>query len=196
MEFYAGNRMQNYGLALFCKYPMVNRGRIDLESGTSTCCYADILFREDTLRVYNLHLQSTRLSDQQYGFLDTLKLRYDDQQMEEFRDLSVRLRDAFVKRAAQADIVKTHTDSCPYPLILCGDFNDTPVSYTCRTIRKGLQDVFAEAGWGVGRTYVGRFPSFRIDYIFCSDAFEALHFNNKKLRLSDHYPVTGFLRLP
>jgi endonuclease/exonuclease/phosphatase family metal-dependent hydrolase len=153
------------------------------------------LIDQDTFRVYNCHLQSVNLDSEQYQILDSLKFRYDDEQIAEIRDISGRLRDAFIKRAAQADIIKADISTCPHPVIVCGDFNDTPVSYTYRTIRDGLLDAFSESGWGLGRTYNGEFPSFRIDYILHSESIEALYFSREKIMLSDHFPIIGYLKL-
>jgi endonuclease/exonuclease/phosphatase (EEP) superfamily protein YafD len=127
--------------------------------------------------------------------MDSLKLRYDDQQMADIKDISFRLRDAFIKRAAQADIIAAHISGCSHPVIICGDFNDTPVSYTYRTIRDGLMDAFSESGWGLGRTYNGKFPSFRIDYILYGGSIDALFFTREKIKLSDHFPIISYLKV-
>ena len=161
----------------------------------SFCSYSDIQVFDDTIRVYNLHLQSIRLNSQHYRLIDSLKFRYDNQQMEEIMDISFRLRDAFIKRAAQADLIANHIETCTHPVIVCGDFNDTPVSYSYRRIGSDLRDAFAETGWGIGRTYNGKFPSFRIDYILAGKELEAIYFRRKKVRLSDHFPITGYLKL-
>ena len=195
IEYAISNPQNCYGIATFSFYPIVGRGRIEMKSSLSLCIFTDIIVDEDTLRIYNMHLQSIRLNHQHYRFIDSLKFRYDNQQMEEIKDISYRLRDAFVKRASQADLVAGHIAESPYAVIICGDFNDTPVSYSYRRIRAGLQDAFVESGWGVGRTYNGKFPSFRIDYILFDDNLEALHFSRKKVRLSDHYPITGYLKI-
>jgi endonuclease/exonuclease/phosphatase family metal-dependent hydrolase len=184
-----------YGIAIFSQYPILRKGEVDINSTMSICSYADIRVRDDTIRVYNMHLQSTRLNSQHYRFIDSLKFRYDNQQMEEIKDISYRLRDAFITRAGQADRIAEHIAHCPYTVILCGDFNDTPVSYTYRRISKGLKDAFVECGFGIGRTYIGKFPSFRIDYIMYSDRLEARHYSRKRVRLSDHFPVEAFLQL-
>ncbi len=189
IDYTVSNRRRNYGIATFSRYPIINKGSVPLEDRLSICIYSDILMDKDTFRVYNCHLQSIHLNDKHYQFMDSLKLRYDNQQMADIKDISFRLRDAFIKRAAQADIIAAHISSCPHPVIICGDFNDTPVSYTYRTIRDGLQDAFSESGWGLGRTYNGKFPSFRIDYILHSGSMEALFFTREKVKLSDHFPI-------
>lgn len=188
------NRRSGYGIATFSHYPIIQTGRIPLQ-GSSICVYSDILMEQDTFRVYNCHLQSINLDSEQYQILDSLKFRYDDKQIAEIKDISFRLRDAFIKRAGQADIIAAHISGCPHPFIICGDFNDTPVSYTYRTIRDGLQDAFAESGWGLGRTYNGKFPSFRIDYILHSVSIDALFFSREKVMLSDHFPIISYLKV-
>jgi len=195
ISYAATNSNFGYGIATFSHYPIIHSGRVPLEYKYSICIYSDILMDQDTIRVYNCHLQSVNLDSEQYQILDSLKFRYDDQQIAEIKDISGRLRDAFIKRAAQADIIAAHLSHCPYPVIICGDFNDTPVSYTYRTIKNGLQDAFAESGWGLGRTYNGKFPSFRIDYILHSESIEALYFSREKIMLSDHFPIIGYLKL-
>ena len=184
-----------YGIATFSHYPIIQRGSVPLEYRYSLCIYSDILIDQDTFRVYNCHLQSINLDSEQYQILDSLKFRYDNQQIEEIKDISFRLRSAFIKRAAQADIIAAHVSNCPHPVIICGDFNDTPVSYTYHTIKDGLQDAFSGSGWGLGRTYNGEFPSFRIDYILHSESIEAMFFSREKVRLSDHFPIIGYLKV-
>jgi endonuclease/exonuclease/phosphatase family metal-dependent hydrolase len=195
IEYTVSNRRRNYGIATFSNYPIIHTGSILLEDRVSICIYSDILMDQDTFRVYNCHLQSIYLDSERYQLLDSLKFRYDDKQIAEIKDISFRLRDAFIKRAAQADIIAAHISGCPHPVIICGDFNDTPVSYTYRTIRDGLKDAFAESGWGLGRTYNGKFPSFRIDYILHSESIGALFFSREKVMLSDHFPIISYLKV-
>jgi len=195
IEYTVHNRNNKYGVALFSHYPIVDKGKVELNNSMSFCSFTDIQVFDDTIRVYNMYLQSIRLNSQHYRLIDSLKFRYDNQQMEDIMDISFRLRNAFVKRAAQADLIAGHIEKCTHPLIVCGDFNDTPVSYSYRRIGGDLRDAFAETGWGIGRTYNGKFPSFRIDYILAGKELEAVYFMRKKVRLSDHFPITGYLKL-
>jgi len=75
-------------------------------------------------------------------------------------------------------------------VIVCGDFNDTPVSFSYHTLADGLTDAFVNSGQGIGRTYIGKLPSFRIDYIFHGDRFESYNFKTLDYRMSDHLPVS------
>ena len=105
-----------------------------------------------------------------------------------------KLKKAFVLRAGQVDILADHLASCRYPVILCGDFNDTPSSYTYRRLTKKLNDTYIEQGKGLfGATYGGRLPSFRIDYILHTGTFRADDYYKYPVDLSDHFPITATL---
>jgi endonuclease/exonuclease/phosphatase family metal-dependent hydrolase len=184
----------NYGIATFSSYPVVGKGVIRFENSFNISIYTDINFNGDTIRIFNNHLQSVHLNIQNYAFLDSLKLRYNDQQLNEILDISYRLKDAFIKRAQQADMISKKISESPYPVIICGDFNDTPVSYTYKKIKSSLSDSFIEAGSGIGSTYAGIFPSFRIDYILHQSNMNALYTERVRLKLSDHYPILTYLR--
>ncbi len=195
LEFTAGNGQGGYGIATFSAYPIVNSGSIRFENTINISIYTDIRIGKDTLRIYNNHLQSIYFRRENYLFLNSLRLRYDNGQMEEIRDISYRLRDAFVKRARQAETIAAHKAECPYRLVVCGDFNDTPVSYTYYRLSEEMEDAFTQTGWGTGRTYNGKFPSFRIDYILHGKGLEPLFFTRKKVWLSDHFPIVSYLRI-
>ena len=182
-----------YGIATFSKYPVVGQGVISFDRTRNMSIYTDIAFRDDTIRIYNNHLQSVNFRSSNYEFIDSLRLRYDENQLKELQDISSKLKMAFIKRAHQADKVAASISHSPYPVIVCGDFNDTPVSYTYHTMSKGLDDAFVRAGSGTGDTYLGRL-SFRIDYILYSGEFKALDFEKVEARLSDHYPIMAILR--
>jgi len=184
----------NYGIATFSSYPIVGKGVTRFENSFNISIHTDINFNGDTLRVFNNHLQSIHLNVKNYTFLDSLRLRYNDQQLNEILDISYRLKDAFIKRAQQADRISEKISESPYPVIICGDFNDTPVSYTYKKMKSSLSDSFMEAGYGIGSTYSGIFPSFRIDYILHQSDMTALFTERVRLKLSDHYPIITYLR--
>ena len=112
----------------------------------------------------------------------------------DIRNISVSLKKGFAQRAHQAQVVKAQIDLSPYPVIVTGDFNDTPVSYSYRKIRKGLNDSFVTSGYGAGFTYRGNYPPNRIDYILYDNALESRQFDIIKAKYSDHYPVVAWLR--
>lgn len=180
----------NYGLATFSQYPIINKEVLRFENSSNSCLYSDMIIFGDTVRVYNAHLQSISLKKKNYNFVDSLVFRFNSKRVDEVKDISGRLKNAFIKRAEQVDILSDHIRRSPYPVIVCGDFNDTPVSYTYQKIRDDLHDAFVKAGKGTGNTYRGNFPSFRIDFIFHSKIFRSLNYQTHRIDLSDHYPVS------
>jgi endonuclease/exonuclease/phosphatase (EEP) superfamily protein YafD len=121
--------------------------------------------------------------------LDSLIFNYDNRHLDEVKVISVKMRDAYIKRALQADQLARHIRESPYPVIVCGDFNDTPFSYTYYKVRNHLKDAFVESGSGFGSTYHDNFPPIRIDYIFYSPSMKSLLFRDDKKGGSDHFPV-------
>ena len=91
--------------------------------------------------------------------------------------------------------MNTEIKNSPYPVVLCGDFNDTPVSYCYNVVSKSLEDSFIESGSGVGTTYIGKIPSNRIDYIFHSDQLESMEFKTHQVSYSDHKPISCYVGL-
>lgn len=184
-----------YGIATYSKYPIVNKGNVPFPKSYNACIYTDILFDYDTIRIYNVHLQSIRLVKNNYNFMDSLMFDFNKTRMYEVRDISERLKTAFIRRSEQVNRVKEHLNKTKYPIILCGDFNDTPVSYTYQQLIGDMKDAFEGSGHGIGNTYRGNFPSFRIDYIFHSDQLVSGRYHSDHIKLSDHYPVECELAL-
>ena len=185
-----------FGIATFSRYPIIRKSRIPFNSTGNAAMYTDILFRSDTIRVFNLHLQSIKFRQKDYAFMDTVKLKYSNQQMREIRDIGSQLKTAFTLRSEQATMISSYIKSSPHPVIIMGDFNDTPQSFTYRKIKKGNRDAFRKAGRGFGNTYAGELPSFRIDYILCSDPVIPYEFKRIKTSFSDHFPITSWFHLP
>lgn len=178
-----------YGMVTYSRHPIVDTGELRFENSANACIFTDIQVGNDTLRVYNIHLQSFRLKERNLNFLLNQDYRKESQAMDEIKDISFRFRDAVQKRAHQVDKVTNHMLSSPYPVLVCGDFNESPISYNYRRMTKSLNDAFVDAGVGVGHTYKGFFPSFRIDYILYSSTFAATGYSSPKIYHSDHFPV-------
>lgn len=178
------------GLALFSKYPITDKGFIGFDQSTNLAIYADIQLPEGKVRVYNLHLQSFHLNHKEYQMFDSLQFENNDRNLDFVRRLGGILSKAFRQRALQADELSSHIQESPYPVMVCGDFNDTPVSYTYRRIKNDLQDAFKQGGKGFSTTYLDRrLPAFRIDYILYSTDIEVSGYEVGKERLSDHFPI-------
>jgi endonuclease/exonuclease/phosphatase family metal-dependent hydrolase len=146
----------------------------------------------DTFRIINMHLASYRFNERDYRSIEKIR-KQEDTGLVATRNIVQKMRDAYVGRSRQADIVAAFIKTSPYPVIVCGDFNDTPASYTYFTIRGPLQDAFLRKGSGIGRTYAGLAPTLRIDYIFADKSFKINSFRKINSGLSDHYPVIANL---
>lgn len=183
---------QYFGVAMFSKYPMLKKGYVPFANDPNNfCIYADLKIGDDTVRVYNAHLQSIRFKPEDYALVDGNK---NNEEIERgSKRIAGRLKQAFVKREAQVNRIVESVKSCPYEVILCGDFNDTPVSYAYETFTDELEDSFIEAGNGIGNTYIGVFPSFRIDYIMHSKGLICTEYETISDKLSDHHAITSVI---
>jgi endonuclease/exonuclease/phosphatase family metal-dependent hydrolase len=154
--------------------------------------FTDIVLPQKTVRVYNTHLQSVHINLEKTA----LRLQQEELRNEELREVSGRLKTGFIKRAKQVNHITRHMDASPFPIIVCGDFNDTPVSYTYRKMKGERNDCFTKAGSGMISTYQSFWPAFRIDYIFSDKQFDVASYKIEKVTLSDHYPVIVELNIP
>lgn len=176
---------QHFGVVMYSKYPMISKGDVIFETENERnynfCIYADIVKNNDTIRVYNVHLQSFRISAiVQEEVSNKSKLQ---KMLEKFKL-------AYPKRADQANRIIDHIQTSPYPVIVSGDFNDTPVSYVYEQFNNHLTDAFLVAGKGIGATYIGKLPAGRIDYMFYSKELQPYHFNIQKKAFSDHRGIS------
>ena len=178
----------DYGNIIASKYPILSKGEVPIiTNGGNNCIYADIVKDGDTIRIYSLHLQSIGFQPQDYKFIQTLQ--DDTAAVDKSKNIISRLKNAFKMRASQAKLVRAHIDACPYKVIVCGDFNDTPSSFAYHKIKGKLKDAFKESGSGISRTYVGPFPSFRIDHILIDPAFDGFNYTTFSNLKSDHKMV-------
>jgi endonuclease/exonuclease/phosphatase family metal-dependent hydrolase len=189
--------VHHWGIATLSAYPIVNKGIIPFKDSTDNISiFTDVVFHSDTIRIYNLHLESIRFRKKDYEAIKILTGNEDQTNLDGPQLIISRMRRAFIRRARQTDAIRAHINSCPYPFIVCGDFNDTPNSYSYHQIAQNLGDAFREAGSGLGTTYIGMIPFLRIDYIlYTKEKFDALNFKLIKKKLSDHYPLTATFKL-
>lgn len=183
-----------FGVAIFSKYPIIGKGVIrfsDNASVSNLCIYTDIKLKRDTLRVYNVHFESNHLNVEE---VDEIK-KADDNAWQITKNWLKKLRRGYDNRREQVKKVAEHIQASPYPVVLCGDFNDVPISHTYEQIQNILEDSFVEAGFGIGTTYNGKLPGLRIDYIFKDPKIRAYNFEEVEVLLTDHFPVKCILNL-
>ena len=172
------NNRSILGHAIFSKFPLINKGAFDFKGSGNNVLYADVVKGKDTIRVYNLHLQS-------FGIIPDIQFL----QGSDKEKLLRRVSSNFKKQEAQVYSVLSHKSKSKYPVILCGDFNNTPFSYTYRKLNQDMQDAFKVRGNGLGTTFwFDGFP-LRIDYILASPKFNILSFETFSKTFSDHNAI-------
>lgn len=191
-------KTDHWGIATYSKFPIINKQSVHFqEQGGNIFIYTDIVKGNDTIRVFNTHLESVRFKWEDYKFIENLgndEVKQDE--LEGGIKILRRLKRAYVKRANQVKVLHDTIHSSPYPVLLCGDFNDTPSSFAYSILSDDLKDAFKESGSGFGTTYAGPFPSFRIDYIFHDKRLRTHNFQTHKEDLSDHYAISCVVELP
>ena len=183
------NSARQIGIATFSKYPIINKKVLDIESTFNMAHYSDIVINGDTIRFFNNHLESNRLTERDIieptentlgpNFLSSYAGR-----------LGGKLAVAYRVRAKQAELVAQEISASPYKVVVCGDFNDVPVSYTYKTIRGNLEDAFVNNHFlSLGNSFEESWLRVRIDYILYDSSMSSAHFAVDKVKYSDHYPV-------
>lgn len=187
------------GVAIFSKHPIIDSSRYiypgpkNFRAGESLIA-VDINYKGERIRIHTTHLQSVLFRKHDYENIERLKTG-SDSLYEAGKSIVNKLGMGYKFRGQQADIVRKQLDKCPYPSILCGDFNDIPNSYTYFHIKGGWKDSFREAGKGIGRTFINLSPTLRIDYILTDKRFDVLQYFRYILPYSEHYPIVADITL-
>jgi endonuclease/exonuclease/phosphatase family metal-dependent hydrolase len=191
-HYHYASSSETFGQITFTRYPIVKMGEIRYQKSPHMAIYTDVIIDSDTVRIFNVHLQSYRIDPRKYEIIDSPGIS-EEEDIKEIREIGGKLKNAFQMRAQQVREIRRVVDETPYPVIICGDFNDTPVSYSYQKLRGDFNDAFVGSGKGFGRTYIGKLPSFRIDNILYSDTFESYNFQAEDFQASDHLPVSCLL---
>lgn len=194
IEYNFTSRNRKHGLAIFSRYPIINSGHEHFQDTRNMMLFADILIGNDTIRVFNNHLESIHFDRDEFQWIDTTtnKTRIP---RDKITEIANRMKGAYIKRASQAEIVKKSIDSSPYQVIVCGDFNDTPVSYATHQIGSNLYDSFRSGGHWLGITFPNVKAPLRIDYILHSREMVSGSYQTGKVEYSDHRPVSCVIGL-
>jgi endonuclease/exonuclease/phosphatase family metal-dependent hydrolase len=178
-----------FGMAIFSKYPLKNFKGIPFgNSLTNGACFTDLIAGRDTIRLISVHFQSFALSKREYVY-ESFEERGRVKRSRLFKITMNKMRNAFRKKSEQTKEVREVIESSPHPVILCGDFNDTPLSYTYSELTKKLDDAYLATNGGIGATFAGNIPFLRIDFILADKAIKPLKAYVVPEKASDHYPV-------
>lgn len=189
-----GNAPGN-GTVIFSRYKPLNSGYIAFggASNVNGALWADIVLPgKDTVRVYCCHFQSNQLSKREQ--IKASDVQDQEVAVRKSKNIVKLLKAGFERRSEQVGLVCDHMEECPYPIILAGDFNDTQLSYAYRMLRGDGKDAFVESGKGLGNTYVGPFPSYRIDYIFHDAGMQSFNYKSGPHFYSDHKLIQTLIK--
>jgi endonuclease/exonuclease/phosphatase (EEP) superfamily protein YafD len=186
-------------LGIHTRFPIVKRERIVYPSLANGSVAWWLKVGEDTLIVVNNHFESCHLTKEdrvQYRHIIKGEMPRDSLRTESTL-LLVKLAEANAKRASQIRVVKDYVEKhADHPIIVCGDFNDNPISYSRHTMGEVLTDCFVTTGRGIGLSYNQKAFSFRIDHIFCSKDIQPYNCQiDEKMDASDHNPVICWLKI-
>lgn len=185
--YYNATFKKRYNVAIYSKYPIVDKGLLFPDSEFNNVLYADVQKGDEIFRIYSVHLQSMGIKPEKIQDREGIQTEYED--------VKIRLIQGAKERAEQIRILLDHADKSPYPVIIAGDFNDTPYSFNYFKINQLYDNAFEEKGKGFGTTYNGAIPFLRIDHQFFSNGFEATGFETlNKVNYSDHFPIIGYYR--
>lgn len=184
-----GNKI-DLGIGVFSKFPIRNYQTISLAKDVNVLVVDFELPEKKMLRGFFVHLQSFMLPDKSKAAIEEIKNRKAPLETARGMGILSRLLTAFQRRGVQTDTLAAAISQSPYPVLVTGDFNDVPGSYTYDMLKDGLYDAFEEKGRGFGRTYNMFSPTLRIDYLFYPPAlFKILGYRSPHPNLSDHNPV-------
>jgi len=191
------NNRMSFGNIIFSRFPIIRDSLIRFEDSRNMIVFADIVAHGDTIRVFNFHLESIGFQvedDLFYQEFMSAPIETADIRKGVGRMIS-RMNRAYVRRAEQAKILAQLIADSPYRTIAAGDLNDIPVSFAYRQVSRNMNDAFRRRGFGLGTSYSGIYPSFRIDYIFFSEGFYCENFTTIRVRYSDHFPITADFKI-
>jgi endonuclease/exonuclease/phosphatase family metal-dependent hydrolase len=174
------------GQAIFSKFKMLYKGEIKFPNSSNNVIYADLKIKNDTVRIYSIHLQSIKISPDVQGINQDIN----EINQQKSEAIFKRISKAFKIQQQQAELIKENKIHCKYPIIICGDMNNSAFSYVYRVVKGDLQDAFVEAGNGFGKSYDFNYYPARIDYIFADKSLKIKNFQNfPEIEDSDHFPI-------
>jgi len=176
------------GTVILSRYPMEGGGEIPFGKTANSSLWVDIRMKGSLVRIYNVHLQSNKVTADAEKVIGEAELD-EGETWHEIGSVLGRVGSATSLRAQQAQRLREHITASPHPVIVCGDFNDTPNSYVYSILSVGLADTFREKALGLGTTFAGVLPLLRIDYVLTEQSFTTFSYRTVHGEFSDHYPV-------
>jgi len=180
-----------FGMIIFSKYPIKSKGKVVFQEGSNNqTIYADVEFPQGTVRVYNMHLQSMSIDDREIA-----ESHFNSESKTKVMQAFLKYKNGTINRSIQVDKLVSHIKESPYKVVVCGDLNDPPYSYTYEKLSDVLNNAFEKKGNGFGVTFNGQLPLLRIDQQFCDPNLEVTNFETKSnVSFTDHFPIKAGYR--
>lgn len=185
-HFYRLRNGDYVGNVTFSRLPVHGDGHLHFKRTTNMVLYTDIEYGETLIRLYNVHLESNNIS--LTSLVKEIRGGYDELS-HEIAEAHEKVKKSSTRRGGQVRALLDDISDCGVQAVICGDVNDTPMSYFFRSLYRGRKDTFCEAGKGFGATYRVMWPLLRIDYVFVPEESEVLEHRTPRVGNSDHYPV-------
>lgn len=180
---------QSHSMAIYSRYPILQSDVVEFENTNNCAIWADIDVEGTTLRVISVHMQTTSFDRMRSKAAQARAAANEEGERQIYLNFTDNLESNMIERANQALMVEEIMKSTDHPTILCGDFNDTPGTYTYETLKGEMKDGFQTGGKGFAWTYRGLYNLLRIDYIFHSKELKGLEYESMDYEMSDHNPV-------
>lgn len=203
-NFYTYNMQANedkitgFSISILSRYPIVNSGFVErVNANGNATIFADIKYKNDTIRIINTHLKSIAFDKKDFQTVAEIEAGKDEKDVGllDIKSIAGKLKRAFINRSKQAEAIQKFIEKSKHKIILTGDFNDSPASYAYNIIKGDMKDAFIESGSGFSSTYIGKMPSFRIDYILADKNFEIVNYKPYKLNFSDHKLLSATIKI-
>ncbi len=179
------------GMVIFSKFRKVNSGYLKFDGHRTFCIYSDLIIKGDTVRVINIHLASLSLKPADIDFISGEAVKEKSGKLKRAKNIYLKLIKAYSLHHKQIKAIMELVNNFNGKVILCGDMNDTPGSYSYNYATQYLTDAFKQKGSGMSVTYADKIPFLRIDYIMTKGNFHTVSYKRSKVFFSDHFPVAA-----
>ena len=187
VDFYGIEDSDSSGLSVYTNFEIIKFGWLKQDMEDTYALWTLLNIDNDTIKIINVQLQSIRLEENEIESMT--EIRRIGKLPGNIFSIYSKLKRGFVWREEQIEQLTKLIKTCEYPIILCGDFNDPPASYSYNELSKLLNDAFLEKGNGFGFTYAGSLPFLRIDYFMLSNEIRVVSYKRLNKTHSDHYPI-------
>jgi len=171
------SKSNKFGLAIYSRFKIINSGSLNFKNSANNAIFIDIIKEKDTIRVYNIHLESLKINPRKENFGEKSSEK-----------LFKRLEKSFQKQATQTEQFIAHNKEWKGKEIILGDFNNTAYSWIYKQLCSDKKDAFIEAGKGFGKSFKYPFPV-RIDFILTDKSIDINQYKTFNVKYSDHFPI-------